>query len=198
MERIEMVEKVCEKANVTMEEAKAALERNNWDLLDTMVELERQGRTGQMNMEGAKASTERTYRQEYEQVNPTASRGESGNGTSTGKEVLQKIWDKLVELFHKSLRNSFVVSKKEEVLVRFPVLILVLLALGAFWLTLIILIAGLFLDLRYSFQGRDLGSDSINDTMSKATDFAQELVREVKEGQKNDSQKNDSEGNAKK
>lgn len=186
MERIEMVEKVCEKAGVTMEEAKAALERNNWDLLDTMVELERQGKIGGTNPEGAKTSTEGTYKQGYEQVNPTASRGESGKGAHAGKETLQKIWDKLVELFHKSLSNSFVVSKNEEIMIRFPVLVLVVLALGAFWLTAIVLIAGLFFNLRYSFQGKDLGKDTINDTMGKATDFAQELVREVKDGQKND------------
>ena len=180
MERIEMVEKICEKANVTMEEARAALERNNWDLLDAMVELEREGKIGKETGAGARASSGGADCQNYEQVNPTASRGES---RKSGKGTLQKIWDKLVDLLNKSLSNSFVVSKDENVLVRVPVLVLVLLVLAAFWLTAIVLIVGLFFNLRYSFQGKELGKDSINSTIGKATDFAQELVREMKDEQ---------------
>ncbi len=43
MENIEKVEKLRERANVTYEEAKLALEENNWDILDAMVSLEKQG-----------------------------------------------------------------------------------------------------------------------------------------------------------
>ena len=181
MERIEMVEKICAKANVTMEEAKAALEQNNWDLLDTMVQLERQGKMGDSKDGGAQTSTEWDYSQNYEQVNPTASRGESDGRKSSAKETLRKIGAKLAELLRKSLSNSFVVSGKDGELIRFPVLVLVLFALAAFWLTAILIIVGLFFNLRYSFHGEELGKDSINDTMGKATDFAQDLVREMKE-----------------
>lgn len=178
MERIEMVEKICEKADVTMEEAKAVLEKNNWDLLDAMVDLERQGKIGRETASGARASSGDGDTQNYEQVNPTASRGES---RKAGKRTLQKIWNKIVELFNKSLTNSFVVSRGEAVLVRVPVLVVILMFLAVFWVTVILLIVGLFFNLRYSFQGEDLGKDSINDTMGKATDFAQEIVREMKD-----------------
>ena len=43
MEMIEKVERLREKADVTYEEAKAALEQSDGDLLDAMVLLERQG-----------------------------------------------------------------------------------------------------------------------------------------------------------
>lgn len=181
MERIEMVEKICEKANVTMEEAKVVLEKNSWDLLDAMVDLERQGKIIQDT--GARTSSGTADSQAYEQVNPTASGGEKGKYSKSGKKALQKVWDKIVELFHKSLSNSFIVSREEKILVNVPVLVLILLALAAFWLTAIALIAGLFFDLRYSFQGDELGRDSINSTMGKAADFAQEIVREMKDEQ---------------
>ena len=45
MENLEKVEKLRERAEVTYEEARAALEENNWDLLDAMVALERAGKT---------------------------------------------------------------------------------------------------------------------------------------------------------
>ena len=44
MTNYEMVELLRSKANVTYEEAKAALEESNWDILDAMVLLERQGK----------------------------------------------------------------------------------------------------------------------------------------------------------
>ena len=44
MEMIEKVERLREKADVTYEEAKAALEQSDGDLLDAMVLLERQGK----------------------------------------------------------------------------------------------------------------------------------------------------------
>lgn len=180
MERLEMVEKIREKADVTMEEARAALERNNWDMLDTMVELEREGKLGKNPEAGARGTSGGAGAQNYERVNPTASGGET---VRPAKNTMKKIGGKLKELLRKSLCNSFVVSKEDEVLIRVPVLALIILTLAAFWLTLIVLIVGLFFNLRYSFQGKELGKDSINNTMGKATDFAQELVKEMKDSQ---------------
>ena len=44
MEQLEKVEKLREKTGVTYEEAKAALEACEWDLLDAIVYLESQGK----------------------------------------------------------------------------------------------------------------------------------------------------------
>ena len=45
MDNLEKVEKLRERANVSYEEAKEALENNDWDLLDAMVALEKEGKT---------------------------------------------------------------------------------------------------------------------------------------------------------
>ena len=45
MDNLEKVEKLRERANVSYEEAKAALEQSDWDLLDAMVKLEKSGKT---------------------------------------------------------------------------------------------------------------------------------------------------------
>ena len=44
MERIEMIEQLKNKAMVTYEEAKEALEKCNWDLLNAIIYLERKGK----------------------------------------------------------------------------------------------------------------------------------------------------------
>ena len=49
MSELEKVERLREHANVTFEEAKMVLEKNQWDLLEAMVDLERQGKVKQPN-----------------------------------------------------------------------------------------------------------------------------------------------------
>ena len=44
MEQLEKVERLREKTGCTYEEAKAALEASNWDMLDAIVYLENQGK----------------------------------------------------------------------------------------------------------------------------------------------------------
>ena len=44
MDHLEMVEKLREKANVTYDEARTALEVCNWDLLDALLLLENEGK----------------------------------------------------------------------------------------------------------------------------------------------------------
>jgi len=45
MTYLEMVEKLRETTGLSYEEAKLVLERNHWDILDAMIELERSGKT---------------------------------------------------------------------------------------------------------------------------------------------------------
>ncbi|MBQ6716870.1 MAG: hypothetical protein IJN21_10165 [Clostridia bacterium] len=42
MTRLEMVEKIREKTGATYEEAREALEKANWDMLDAIVSLEKE------------------------------------------------------------------------------------------------------------------------------------------------------------
>ena len=92
-----------------------------------------------------------------------------------------KIKRTLKQILRMSIDNSFVVKRNGEVLVRVPVLIPIVCAAASFWITAIVLFAGLIFGLKYSFEGKELGKDTINDTMEKASDFAQNIVDEIKE-----------------
>ena len=50
MEQLEKVERLREKTGCTYEEAKAALEASNWDMLDAIVYLENQGKINGPNV----------------------------------------------------------------------------------------------------------------------------------------------------
>ena len=62
MDHFEMVEKLRTKADVTYEEAKAALELCDWDLLDAMVMLENKGKTKDQTKTNTEYSTKREKR----------------------------------------------------------------------------------------------------------------------------------------
>lgn len=180
MEHMEMVEKLREKANITIEEAKAVLEKNNWDMLDAMIELERQGKIE----DGVKASTEDQGTASYETVSPTVTGQafeEEKTGTSGEKKNRGKVRRTLKKILRMSIDNSFVVKRNEEALIRVPVLIPILCVVASFWMTAIVLFIGLIFGLKYSFEGKELGKDTINETMERASDFAQNIVDEIKE-----------------
>ena len=180
MEHMEMVEKLREKANITIEEAKTVLEENNWDMLDALIELERQGKI----TDGVKVSTEHQADASYETVSPTVTGQafeEDANGAGTEKKNRGKIKRTLKQIFRMSIDNSFVIKKNEEVLVRVPVIVPIVCAIASFWITAIVLFIGLIFGLKYSFEGKELGRDTINETMEKASDFAQNIVDEMKE-----------------
>ena len=58
-------------------------------------------------------------------------------------------------------------------------LILILLVAAAFYITVPLLVLGLFLGFRYRFSGPDLERESINSVMGSVADTAADLGRQV-------------------
>ncbi len=182
MERIEMAEKLVEKANITLVEAKAVLERCNWDLLDAMIELERRGALKEPGVTAASRREDTAYEMVYASV----SQEQNGEPKESGRDRFRRT---VRELLRKGLDNRFVVTRKEQELFNLPVLAAILIILALFWLSAILLIVGLFCGCRYSFRGADLGKEKINAGMSKATDVAQDIANQVKAAANNKSRK---------
>lgn len=172
MDRIEMVEKLQEKANVSLEEAKAVLENCNWDLLDAMVCLEKEGKVKSAAAHGSSAREEPTSTQESHTESNKAKARSGESGWKRFAAFLKK-------LIRKGVENRFVVKRNGSVMLDVPVLIVAILMIAFFWLAIVLLIVGLFVHCEYSFTGADLGKDSINDGIRKATDAAQNLAEQV-------------------
>ena len=161
MEHIEMVEKLRERANVSYEEAKNALEACDWDLLDALVLLENEGKTREKPQEDYTTKPEEDSKQT---VSEFKSRG-------------RKFCDFVTNLIKKGNANRFTVTRKQEELFRLPVTVLVLLLILAWPYSVIALVIGLFLGCRYRFSGPDIG-DKLNSAMDKAADAVQKDKKE--------------------
>ena len=163
MTQYEMTEKLSDKMGVSMEEAKAALEANDWDMLDAALMLEQ--------AQGAKQEAYST-----EQAPRADEKMESEAGWKT---ILRKIGNAIAKLIACGNRNRLEVRRKDRMVLELPVTALVLLLLLAFWVCVPLLVIGLFTGFRYSFSGPELGRDAVNNAMDKAAAAAEKVKAEV-------------------
>lgn len=152
---MEKVEKLRERANVTYEEARNALEASNWDLLDAMVSLEREGKT--KGPEQTNYSTSYEEQQEYVKVEEKV-REQENSAPRIGKTVSGGIRRFIRICFD----NSFCVRRNDELVFKLPLIVMVLLLLVSWKAVLFVAVAALFFGFRYSFEGKDELKDANN------------------------------------
>lgn len=167
MTNLEMVEALREKAGVSYEEAKNALEQSNWDMLDAILLLEREGK---VNLSGGSYST----KPEEEQPEGEPRRHRE---VRNAFRWLGQTFRKLVGIGN---ANSLVISRKGEKLFSLPVTAFAILLICLFKYLVVAMVVGLFCGLRYSFQGPNLGKKSINDAMDRAATVAENVKEEFR------------------
>lgn len=170
MEHMDMVEKLREKTGVTYEEAKAALEASAWDMLDAVIWLERQGKTG------GPATARVTTQPEPEVAPPPPPQ------TASFSEMLGRFFRWVGRVIQKGNQNHFDVRKGEETILSLPLTALVLLLVFAFWVILPLMIIGLFCGYRYAFRGPEMGRDDLNHAMDKASQAVDNMKQDFKQG----------------
>lgn len=160
MDHYEMVEKLRQKANVSYEEAKAALEASDWDILDALVLLEGEGKVKREQGAAEYTTQEKPVEEKH------------GNNQSEFRQGMRKLGRLLARAFQKGNANSFVVSRRGDELISMPVTVLALLLIFCWPFSIVVLLIGLFVGLRYTFRGPDMGT-RVNDAMNKAADAVQ-------------------------
>ena len=170
MEMMEKVERLKEKANVSYEEAQAALEQTEGDLLDAIVLLERQGK---VNKPGQSTfSTEYDQQTEYVRVRDKVE--EQEQAAPSFKKSLERFFRALLHFIRST---SFQVTREGKTLISLPTFLFVVLLI-VFWQVLApVLLIALFFGIRYSFAGEG-GADTANNILHKAGDFAQDMKKE--------------------
>ena len=199
MENFEMVEKLVEKAGVSYEEAKTALEESNGDILDAMIILEKkrkaaeEAETVKTAAAGNKEPEAGTAEETAEAVTRNAgseSRNDEFENRKADFERRKEEWKKerksgwdnfkaeVKRIAELSVRNTFQVRRKGETLIAVPTLALIILLICVFWFTLILLIVGLFFGCRYSFEFTGKAADTVNEFLGKAADTAETIKKD--------------------
>ena len=176
MDNFEKVEKLVNKAGVTYEEAKAALEQAGGDLLDAMIILEKGGKTVPPEQ-----STYSTQYEEQAQYVSVATQVENDRKNYDKEEQrrerrekfrngLQRLWDFLS-------KNFLVIKKNSELVARLPLWSVVIIFLLAWHISLIALVVSLFFGVTYSFKG-EADLSAANNVMGKASSAAEKAKEE--------------------
>lgn len=179
MTTLEQVEKLRAIVNISYEEAKAALDAANGDILEAVIYLEKRGKV-QAPAGGGYYSSERTS---DTGTGSCSSNNQEKKNDNCRKEkpftYLKKMGQFCLRMICKGNANSFEVLKGQEIKASFPVTVLALLLIFVFWVTVPLIIIGLFFGLRYRFTGPDFRSNTINDAMNSAADAAENLKKSM-------------------
>ncbi len=176
-QKLEQVEKLVEKTGVSYSEAKAALEQANGDMLDALIYLEEQGKIRKETAKNDNAAfntytTNRTY---------TSGEHKESKTAENFKETTKSFGEWLKSIFDKGNSNYLEMYRDGERKFSLPVTVFVILLIFGFWIVLPLMIVALFFNCRFRFSGNELGKESVNNAMGKATDIADGIKSEVVE-----------------
>ena len=192
---LEQVERLREKADVSYAKAKEALEYSGGNLLDALIYLEEQGAIPRP--EGAYYSTRNETPPPPPVRDELAPLGEKKGGKEKREKKKAKgMGVKVVRgktLFSTLRRwlidNELEIWRRGQPVTALPILVLVVLVLFVPYVTLPVLVLGLFVGFRYQISGPDLEDDTINGMMGSVADTAADLGRQVMEELKNQHEK---------
>ncbi|WP_196048945.1 DUF4342 domain-containing protein [Clostridium saudiense] len=175
MERNEMIKKLMEKAYVTNEEAQEVLEKCNWDLLDAIIYLERNGKVE--NNETTTIIEVKEEEQKKEDYSKKKDESYGGIG-----EVIGRIFKYLGKIISKGNKNYFEIKKDNEKPIRISLTISIILLILFMPPTVVLLIIGLFCGYKYSVGGPNMNCDGVNDVFEKVSESADTIKKDFKKG----------------
>ena len=86
----------------------------------------------------------------------------------------------LGDLIKKGCEKNFIIERKGERFMRMPVIVFILLLIFAFWVTLPLMIIGMFCDCKYHFEGDTKTVQDINHACDKVSEACETLKDDVK------------------
>jgi len=183
MVTLEQVEKLREHANISYDEAKTALENAGGDILQAIIDLERQGKIkppqggGQYTSGSIEASSD----QKKEECRKEKSQSKYCNGEKSAfRRNMGRFFRWMGGVIHKGNINALVVEKNGNSIMRLPITVLALLLIFAFWIVVPLLIVGLFFSFRYYFDGPDIKCTKVNEAMNTVANAAEEIKNDMK------------------
>lgn len=138
MERYQMAEALRQKAGISYEEARKALEDSNWDMLDAMVHLERGGKVGAGQGKEKEAMGSDKVKQ----------------AAQTAEGWFTKFIGWVKSVIDAGNQSHFTITKEGRQVLEVPVTVAVLLFLFLHGVFVFALVLALIFGYRFAFRGR--------------------------------------------
>lgn len=176
-EKFDRAMKLSQRTGVSLEDAKAALNACDFDMLDAVVYLEKLGKTAaphytDYTTTGNTGSVRTDYTDEEEHKSKRVTFG----------DLLGRFFKWIGKVIKIGNENFLDVRRNDEDIMKMPLTVCVLLLILAFWVCIPLLIVGLFFSFRYSFSGPLFKTDDVfNNAMNKASDVTENIKKEFKD-----------------
>ena len=180
MEKIELVEKLRTKTNISYDEAKIALENSNWDMLDAMLYLEEHGIVKKPSVSIFYTNE---YKESYTNQEEIVNIGESGDSKrDKSKKDFDGIFEDICKVID-TCNNIFIeIRRKDNVFLKLPLTVLILLLIFAFWIIIPLMIGALFFDIEFIVSTKKITTgkiDKVNKVFSEMSKTARVIKRKL-------------------
>ena len=161
MDKEKAIERLMKKTNLSYDINKKALEEAEWDILDAILILEEKGEIPKP--ETTVYYTNRIYEEKAD--NEIIKVQYKKEEKKSFLEIICGLIDTFNNIFFKIVRN-------DQVLIKLPLTVVILLLFFTFWISVPLFIIGFFYDVEYSFVGRGAENKNINN-------FLRNVSREI-------------------
>lgn len=180
MEDIKLIEKLRDKANISYEEAKEVLEKNNWDILDAIIYLEKKGK-----IKGPSVETFYTNESKDAYINnqniAIYNKGEEKRN-SRNTNGFEGIFEAVCRVID-TCNNIFLeIAKDGKMFLKIPFTVLILLLIFTFWIVIPLVIVGLFFDIEFSVASKRVNTDKANKIFKEISLVVKKIKEEIKKG----------------
>lgn len=175
MDNFEKVERLREKADVTYDEAKRALEACNYDMLDAMIYLEALGKvkkTSDTAYYSSKAEEEKLY-----DVEKTVNDREKKSSEEGFKNGCRKGLEKFIKVCKE---NHFIVKHQDKKVIDIPLGLAIIIFVVGWHVLLVVMLVSLFFECKYSVEGKN-DLKTVNNAMNKVAETADKLKKDFAE-----------------
>ena len=182
MDRLNLVEKLRTKTGITYEDAKMVLEINNWDILDSILYLEEQGKVKRPSVSIFYTNEyNENYEDEDQQFNFQEVKKDNNYKSNNNFEGIFEAICKVID----TCNNIFIeIRGKNNFFLKLPLTVVIVLLIFGFWILIPLVVIGLFLDIKFSVESKKVNTDKTNDILSKISKEVQNIKSKIKSGGK--------------
>lgn len=181
MEKLKAVEKLRDKANVSYEDAKNALERNNWDILDAMLSLEASGIVKKPLISVFYTNEHKeAYSNNRDLINM---KKQEKDYNYKKKNDFEGIFEALCKVIDTGNNIFIYIKKREKIFLKIPLTVLALLLFFAFWIIIPSVIVALFFDIEFVVSSNKISGDyidNVNNISKEISKHAREIREKIK------------------
>lgn len=160
MESHRLIEKLKNEANISYEEAKIALEKSEWDILDAVLYLEELEKIPKPNVNIYYTNEERENKKSREIY---INKNQENTYKNRKKEnKFEGIFVRVCKIIDTCNNIFFEIKKDNRTFLRMPITVVILLLLFTFWLVIPLFILGLFINIEFSISGNGPEINKIN------------------------------------